>query len=123
MGTRLRARIRPSNQGIQITPMFRELLYKWFGLEPFPCGSCEVLRSMLDESNRERRDLLNRLLEKDKPEPSPVEKVEYKPIQPPYIPWNTRRQLLEAEDRRKAQLMRERTAELEKELGVKDASQ
>ena len=49
--------------------MIKEILYKWFGLDPLPCNTCEVLRSQLDESNRERRELLSRLLERDKPEP------------------------------------------------------
>lgn len=95
-----------------------ELFRKWFGLEPVPCSTCEVLRTQLDESNRERRELLNRILDKGKPEPLPTEVEEQKPIQPQFIPWRVRQQMLEAEDRKKAELMRQKNEELEKELGV-----
>lgn len=104
--------------------MVKELLYKWFGLEPFPCGTCELLRIQLDESNRERRELLTRLLEKDRPEPTqPVKTEEYRPIQSQFVPWRVRQQMLEAEDRKKAELLKrhkDEVDELEKELGVKD---
>lgn len=101
--------------------MFRALLYKWFGLSELPCNTCEVLRAQLDESNRERRELLNRLLEKDKPEPLTTPIEEFKPIGKQFVPWRVRQQMLEEEDRKKAQLMRDKAAEianLEKELGV-----
>lgn len=102
--------------------MLKELMYKWFGLEPIPCVTCEVLRNQLDESNRERRELLTRILDKEKPEPSRTEKEEYEPIKPAFTPWRVRQQMLEAEDRKQAQLMRDKKQEineLEKELGVK----
>ncbi len=98
-----------------------ELLRKWFGLTPLPCNTCEVLRSMLDESNRERKDLLHNLLSRDKAEPPQPEKEEYKSIQPAFVPWRVRQQMLEAEDRKRAQLTKDKAQEisdLEKELGV-----
>jgi hypothetical protein len=101
--------------------MLKELLYKWFGIDPLPCATCEVLRCQLDESNRERRDLLNRLLEKDKPEPPQIEEKEILPIKSQFVPFAMKRQMLEAEDRRKSQLMKEKEkeiAELEKELEI-----
>lgn len=104
--------------------MFRELIYKWFGLVELPCNTCEVLRAQLDESNRERRELLNRLLEPTKSEPLSTPTEEMKPIQPQFIPWRVRQQMLEAEDHKKAQLMKDKAVEiekLEKELGVSDA--
>jgi hypothetical protein len=105
--------------------VIKELMYKWFGIEPIPCATCEVLRSSLDESNRERRDLLARLLDKANPEPSQEVKEEHTPIQPNFVPWRVRQQMLEAEDRKQAQLMRDKKQEidaLEKELGVTSAS-
>jgi hypothetical protein len=106
--------------------LIKELLYKWFGLEPFPCNSCEVLRSQLDESNRERRELLKRILEPPEPITTrPAEADELTPITPKYVPWHVRQQLLEAEDRKAAQLKRDKDKEikdLEKELGVTDAT-
>lgn len=102
--------------------MFKLLMYKWFGIEPIPCATCEVLRSSLDESNRERRELLTKLLDKANPEPSPEVKEEYEPIKPAFTPWRVRQQMLEAEDRKQAQLKKQKAEEitaLEQELGVK----
>ena len=101
--------------------MIKELLYKWLRIEALPCNTCEVLRSQLAESNKERRELLNRLLEPSKPEPPPAVVEEFKPIQPAFVPWRVRQQMLEAEDSQKARLMREKAQEiqkLEKEMGV-----
>jgi len=98
---------------------------KWFNLDPIRCETCEVLRTQLDESNRERKELLQRILDKDKIEPPPTEKEEMKPITPQFTPWRVRQQMLEVEDAKKAALMRERAKEiesLEKELGVSQAS-
>lgn len=106
--------------------MLSELMRKWFGLSPVSCETCEILRDQLDESNRERKELLRRLLDRDKPEPLPVQTEEKPiPITPAFVPWRVKQQMLEAEDREKAKLMRNRTKEieeLEKELGVSDAS-
>jgi hypothetical protein len=99
-------------------------MYKWFGLEDMPCHTCEVLRTQLDESNRERKELLNRILATSGAEPSPpqVEK-EMKPIMQQQIPWRVRQQMLEAEDRKRASLMKQKNEEieeLEKELGIRE---
>lgn len=83
------------------------------------CQSCETLKTQLDISNFEKKQLLERLLnpiQPEKPEP-----VEYEPIPNKNVPWNVRRQMLEAEDREKAKLMRaapKSTEILEKELGI-----
>jgi hypothetical protein len=103
--------------------MLTELLYKWFGIEPFPCATCEVLRIQLDESSRERRELLSKLLEKDVSPAPTTEQQEFRPIKPQFTPWRVRQQMLEAEDRKKAELMKKKSeeiADLEKELGVVD---
>ena len=93
--------------------MVKELLYKWFGLEPFPCQTCEILRIQLDESNRERRELLHKLLDKDKPESvTPVKEEELRPMRPQFTPWRVRQQMLEAEDRKQAQLIRDKQREM-----------
>ena len=104
--------------------MLSELLRKWLRLDPSHCEACEILRSQLDESNRERKELLHRLLDKDKTEPLPVKEQEEEPqpLKPQFVPWRVRQQLLEAEDRKKAELMKN-VEKLEKELGVgKNAS-
>lgn len=101
--------------------MVKELLYKWFGLEPVPCLVCEVLREQLANSERERRELLQRALAPPSPEPAPEKVEEHIPITPQFIPWRLRQQMLEAEDRKSAQLMKDKEKEiskLEKELGI-----
>lgn len=101
--------------------MITELLYKWFGLDPRRCESCEILREQLLLSNNERVELLHRLLDKDKVEPSPTQVEEFKPINPQFIPWRVRQQMLEAEDRKAASVLRNREkeiAELEKDLKI-----
>ena len=101
--------------------MLGEILRKWFGLEPVRCEVCEVLRTQLDESNRERKELLTRVLNPTQSEPLSVKEEEPQPIRPQVIPWKVRQQMLESEDRKQAQLMRDKKKEieeLEKELGI-----
>ena len=99
--------------------MLKKVLYKWFGLSDDPCESCEILRERLLQSDAERKELLHRLLDNDKPEPPSIKEEDLVPIKPQFTPWRVRQQMLEQEDRKKAQLMRDRVDELEKELGVK----
>lgn len=102
--------------------MIRQLLEKWFGLTPLSCPTCEVLRDQLDKSEAERRELLHKLLDKDKPEPLvPPGAEDLRPFTPQFIPWRVKQQMLEAEDRKKAELMRNKAKEiedLETELGI-----
>jgi len=107
-------------EGIIGIDMIKELMYKWFGLEELPCRTCEVLRAQLDFANQERSNLLDKLLQKDV-DSAPVNIKELQPIKPQYIPWRVRQQMMEVEDRHKAQLMKDRAAEinnLEKELEI-----
>jgi hypothetical protein len=102
--------------------IFRSLMYKWFGIEELPCNTCEVLRMQLAESNAERKDLLNRLLQPSIPEPLATKPEEFEPIKSQFVPWRVRQQLLEQEDRKRAELLKKNAtdiAELEKELQVK----
>jgi hypothetical protein len=101
--------------------MWKQLMYKWFNLSDAPCESCEILREQLHKSDAERRDLLHRLLEPAKVEPPSIQSEEHVPITPQFTPWRVRQQMLESEDRAKAKLMRDRSAEidkLEKEVGI-----
>jgi hypothetical protein len=99
--------------------MISELLRKWFGLENPACETCEVLRAQLDESNRERKELLHKLIDAPKAEPVTEKEEELVPIKPQFTPWRVRQQLLEAEDRKKKQLLDESIKNLESELQVK----
>lgn len=84
------------------------------------CESCETLRIEIARLRDENSKLLDRILEKP-------EKVEIRAAAPaminrPNVPWNVRRQMLEAEDRERAKLMKQvekaDVADLEKELDV-----
>lgn len=102
--------------------MIKELLYKWFGLDPVSCPTCEVLKEQLSIERQFNKTLFTKLLEKDKPELPPLpENDEIKPIIPQYVPWRVRQQMLETEDRKTAELKRKKKDEidaLEKELGI-----
>lgn len=93
--------------------MLGRLLNKWFGLESDYCKTCEVLRIQLEESNQERRDLLRRLLYKEPAEPLPQKEVELTPITPQFVPWRVRQQMLEVEDAKKAELLKEKKKEID----------
>lgn len=77
-------------------------------LEKKPCASCEVLKQTLERANYEREMLLNNLLKPaaivEHPLAAPI------PITKPlsrFTPFSVKRQILEAEDREKARIMRE----------------
>lgn len=104
--------------------MIKELLYKWFGLDN-SCLTCQVLQERLDSSERERKQLLDKVLELSSPkkevEPE-IKKEDLVPIMPQVVPWRVRQHMLEQEDRAKALLLRDKQkeiADLEKETGVK----
>jgi hypothetical protein len=91
------------------------------------CQSCETLRQQLEFSNYEKTQLLNKLLKEPEKEPAPAEAPQI--TRPKSIPWHVRRQLLEQEDRVKAQRIRDAakpdsevakvsTEDLEKELKI-----
>jgi hypothetical protein len=102
--------------------MIKLLFYKWFGLQDEPCESCELLKIQLAKCEELRNELLTRLLDKDKPIPPPaMTEEEFKPITSQFVPWRIRQQMMEAEDRKSAQLLQQSAkdiAELEKDLGI-----
>lgn len=80
-----------------------------------PCQTCEELKSLLATEKHEKKLMLEYLLRESKPEPPPS------PIQlntPTVNPktWKVRREMLEEEDRRQAEILRKKNEELEKEL-------
>ncbi len=100
--------------------MIKELVYKLFGLEDFPCQSCETLKHQLDVVNYEKAQLLDKLIEKEVPIQQ-IQEIKYNEL-PKAVPWKVRKELLEQEDRVQARLMRESTEKLEKEVGIDNAS-
>ncbi len=87
------------------------------------CSSCEILKAQLEIVNHEKTRLMDRILEK--PAPEPVREPPMVTLPNKNIPWSVRRQMLEAEDREKAKLMRDAvkpqpvsTDDLEKEMDI-----
>jgi hypothetical protein len=97
--------------------MIKEILYKLFNLEPFPCPTCEVLQIQLENEQRQNKFLLERLLAKDAPtgvpaEP-PVNLEDMKPIGSQFVPWRVRQAHFEQEDKAKAEVLRKNREEVE----------
>jgi hypothetical protein len=101
------------------------LLYKWFGLEDFPCESCETLKMQLDIANHERRQLLETIIGFTKPAVVEVDQNPriIQPILPRTVPWRMRQQKLEENDRLTAETLKKKQQDidaLEKEVGVEE---
>lgn len=82
------------------------------------CASCEVLKQELAIAHQNYRELLNRMTER-----APEVEATLPPqiTRPKFIPWKVKREILEKEDRVKAQAMSnapkpKSTEELEKEI-------
>jgi len=91
------------------------------------CQSCETLKEQLALSNNEKQKLLELVLDKNRTPETHIEEIDYEKLKPKQTSWNARRQLLEAEDREAAKIIREKSKEqkevdkLEKELGIASA--
>lgn len=104
-------------------------MFDWLRRMLGPCECCEVLKESLAIERSLNKDLMKRLLPDTNPHTSarPDELIA-EPKQP-FIPWRVKRQMLEEQDRKKAQLMKEfentrppTTDELEKEIGIETAT-
>lgn len=93
------------------------------------CKSCETLKIQLSIANVEKKQLLDSVLSFTKPtieqQSSPVDY--YEKLKPKMMTWNVRKQMLEAEDRKSAQLLteqkqkkfvNEQITDLEKDVGI-----
>lgn len=71
------------------------------------CESCETLKMQLNVVNAEKRQMLETILSLAKPAEvqPPTQRVNPERASSAALPWNARRQLLEAEDRVKAQII------------------
>ena len=84
------------------------------------CQTCESLKFELERTSREKEQLLNRILELSKPvAPVEVRLPEPTTVQPiqlgkRHIPFAVRREMLEAEDREQARLLKEHQENLAK---------
>ena len=96
------------------------------------CQSCETLKVQLSIANHEKQELLNSLLSlTKKPEEQTSTAVDYEKVKPKMMTWNVRRQMLEAEDKKAAQILAEQKnkksigdqiADLEKEMGIEEVN-
>jgi len=86
------------------------------------CHSCDTLKQLLDTEIREKERLLQIIIDRntEKVEPK-IDTREMKPLGRPYIPHRVRTQMLEAEDRAKAEVLNKLEKEV-LEVGVSDAS-
>jgi hypothetical protein len=87
------------------------------------CQSCETLKYEIERLRAENSTLLNHVLQK--PEPVPERTMAPQPLTiPKRVPWAVKRQMLEAEDREKARILRQapkpdaELEELEREMDI-----
>src|SRR6266436_1939382 len=89
----------------------------WLASPKKPCALCEELKSLQEIERYERRELLKAILEQHKPIATPECSEGPKEIIPKSIPWRIRQQMLEKEDREKAEKLRS-TEDLERVLEI-----
>lgn len=81
------------------------------------CKTCPDLRDQLEKANQRERELLQLLIERNKPQPEIEIQKDLQPIRPRAVPWHLKQRELEAQDRKQAQILREQ-AKLEKEMNL-----
>lgn len=93
------------------------------------CLSCETLKDQLARVNDEKKQLLDSILEANKPVVEQPRTDDKESIQSKFVPWRIRQATLEAEDRQRAGLLKKKqeemksipkvdTSDLEKELEI-----
>lgn len=91
------------------------------------CKNCEVLQQLLTEERFEKKRLLDTLLSVTNPvaKPEPDRTVAFEDIRPKHTPWRVKKEMLEAEDRRHAALLKaeydKSIEKLEHELEIPNA--
>lgn len=102
--------------------IINELFRKIFRLNEPHCASCDVLQKQLEIANYEKKELLGHILAFTTPKAEEKQVTrEIEPIRPKAIPFSVKRQMLEAEDRVRAEILRKQRDEieqLEKEVGI-----
>ena len=104
--------------------IFTRIIERVFNLEKEVCQSCERLHLLLEQERVEKNNLLSTIVQMTRP-PETKETVAHvtpQPIKPRFVPWNIRKQEMEAMDRKKNQIMNEQRSgsisltELENEM-------
>ena len=91
------------------------------------CKACDVFQQQLAVANNHIDELLNKIGKVEEETTAPVNETR-QVIQTRHVPWTVKRQMLETESKAKAIALSkmakpdEVTENLEKELGIKDAS-
>lgn len=106
---------------LEIRSEFRERKYRLLE-EQKVCPACEILKTELNMAHARNIELLNKLTKEETPVEKPVVPMETLPLRR-HLSWKHRQQILEADDRIKAQAMRnaaqpDSVEDLEKELDV-----
>lgn len=78
------------------------------------CESCEYLKMQIAREQELNRELMEKLT--DKPEPMVIAEPKVQVPIPKFIPWKVRKQMLEAEDRRTAQVLKDKQNEMQQAL-------
>jgi hypothetical protein len=86
------------------------------------CKTCDTLRQLLEEERFEKKKLIEVIVTLTQPKQE-VEKepitIKYEELKPKHVPWRIKKQLLEEEDRKAAELLNNKNKideKLEKEL-------
>lgn len=94
------------------------------------CKNCDTLKELLEVEKFEKRELLKQLLKEPEITPEVRYEATKKELMPKTIPWRVKRELLEQEDRVRAQVLKRSQGEqkqsienLESELGVTENGQ
>lgn len=74
------------------------------------CQNCDYFKLQIESLQHRNEQLVRQLTQTDVP-PVPVTETR-EPIKPRFIPWRTRRQMLEQEDAQAAKVMRQKQQEI-----------
>lgn len=74
------------------------------------CQNCDYFKLQIESLQHRNEQLVRQLTQTDVP-PVPVAETR-EPIKPRFIPWRTRRQMLEQEDAQAAKVMRQKQQEI-----------
>lgn len=91
--------------------MIKLILYKWFGIDD-RCESCETLRMQLAIANEEKKQLLDSILDMTKPKVETNIPINLTNSTQRAIPWRVRKEMLESESRKTAELLKRKVEEM-----------
>ncbi len=75
--------------------------------ENLVCKSCEILKQQLEIANYEKKQLLDSIVNSLRPREETAKEINYEAVRPKMTAWKVQRQMLEAEDRERARILRE----------------